>query len=212
MEIDQWLIRTAENWIAGPYPKEQVRKMVLEGKLGLQDEICSANGYWLYLHEHAEIQKALGVQIPKSSNGDEVTETQIPTGPQETRSETRPAPSKDESKTATGTVIRKSIFEPLMEQAQSLTARNEAHQAEEEAEREADPEDDGSTRVSTLYQSGTRSGAQASPELRGLSKAHEPHVTGSSDQRPSMWKGLVWMMVLAGVVLLGVVVRLIINR
>ncbi|MEO5970882.1 MAG: hypothetical protein ABIQ95_13220 [Bdellovibrionia bacterium] len=77
--MEQWLIRTAKNWIAGPYSKEQVCKMILDGSLGLQDEVCPANGYWILLHERKEIFTQLGVQVPRISGAeDEITENEIP--------------------------------------------------------------------------------------------------------------------------------------
>jgi hypothetical protein len=79
IELDQWLIRTAQNWIAGPYKADQVRQMILDRKLTLQDEVCSANGYWVYLHEREEILQQLGIEVPPPggpSSDEEITETQ----------------------------------------------------------------------------------------------------------------------------------------
>jgi len=112
--MDQWLIRTAQNWIAGPYTKDQVRKMVLEGQLTLQDEVCSGNGYWVYLHERDEVLKQLGVEVPKSpGHAEEITETQTQTG-DEDHEETDPALEADssaqtrEQDTEAGTTVLKS--------------------------------------------------------------------------------------------------------
>jgi hypothetical protein len=76
--MDQWLVRTALNWVAGPYSKEQVRQMILERKLTLQDEVCPANGYWIFLHERDEVKAQLGVDVPRplGEPGEDVTETQ----------------------------------------------------------------------------------------------------------------------------------------
>jgi hypothetical protein len=77
--MDQWLIRTSENWIAGPYSKEQVCQMILDGKLGLQDEVCVSDGFWIYIHEREEVKQFLGIEVPKSklaSDDEEVTQTQ----------------------------------------------------------------------------------------------------------------------------------------
>ena len=80
--MEQWLTRTAKNWISGPYSKEQVCKMIMDGKLGLQDEVCPANGYWILLHERKEIFDQLGVEVPRSHGAtDEVTESEITVGP-----------------------------------------------------------------------------------------------------------------------------------
>jgi hypothetical protein len=76
--MDQWLVRTASNVIAGPYSREQLVQLVQEGKLSLQDEICQANHYWIYLHEHQEVLDQLGIHMPRTPRDDdeEVTETQ----------------------------------------------------------------------------------------------------------------------------------------
>jgi hypothetical protein len=78
--MEQWLVRTAKNWIAGPYTKDQVCKMILGGQLSLHDEVCSANGYWIFIHERNEVRDQLGIEVPKqpSTEGDETTETQKP--------------------------------------------------------------------------------------------------------------------------------------
>src|SRR5689334_19631050 len=62
--MDQWLIRTAQNKIVGPYSKEQVCKLILEGQLSVQDEVCQANNYWIYLYEKDEVLKQLGIEVP----------------------------------------------------------------------------------------------------------------------------------------------------
>ncbi len=85
--MDQWLIRTVQNRIAGPFTKDQVVKLVLDHKLGLQDEICPANGYWVYLYERDEVIKYLGVEYPVSKDGEhkeDVTETEIVTSSDDT--------------------------------------------------------------------------------------------------------------------------------
>ncbi len=82
---DQWLIRTADNVIAGPYSREQVCSLISDGQLELQDEVCPGGSYWFHLHETEEVRKNLGVSIPKlrlRGRGDEeVTETETETAP-----------------------------------------------------------------------------------------------------------------------------------
>lgn len=80
--MDQWLVRTVENWIAGPYPTDQLLKMIQCGKLNPQDEICPANGYWIYLHDSKEVHRLLGVEVSKAilTEEDEITETQTDAG------------------------------------------------------------------------------------------------------------------------------------
>jgi hypothetical protein len=62
---DHWLVRTAENVIAGPYNKEQICDLIRDGQLKLPDEICAANGHWFYLHEHEEVALHLGADISR---------------------------------------------------------------------------------------------------------------------------------------------------
>ena len=76
--MQPWLIRTANNIIGGPYSRNQVVQLIQEGKLGPQDEVCQANHYWIFLHEQAEVESQLGIQMPRTARGDddEITETQ----------------------------------------------------------------------------------------------------------------------------------------
>jgi hypothetical protein len=75
--MDQWLIRTSQNLVAGPYTREQVCQLIRDGQLGLQDEFCAANGYWIYVHEREEVKRVLGVDVPRGApTDDEITETQ----------------------------------------------------------------------------------------------------------------------------------------
>ncbi|MBI2711397.1 MAG: hypothetical protein HYX41_00850 [Bdellovibrio sp.] len=188
---DQWLIRTADNWLAGPYLKDQVRKMVLEGKLTLQDEICPANGYWIFLHEYSEVQSALGVQVPKANSGDEVTETQIPTSTKKEKSAgSDPAaapnqgksPPAEQEKTITGTIVRKSIFEPLLEHVQAQNAKKSNGASEGQAQIQVGPPQ--------------REAEEENPNA-------PPHKGG---------KAIVWLIGFAGIFLAWVIVRMVFNR
>lgn len=78
--MDQWLIRTVKNVIAGPYSKDQIRQLIQSGQLSLQDEICQANQYWISLYETDEVMRQLGIEIPRSMIGEEdITETSTET-------------------------------------------------------------------------------------------------------------------------------------
>jgi len=48
--------------------------MILEGRLGLQDEVCQANSYWIYVHDREEIRKQLNIEVPKSKNSEYLEE------------------------------------------------------------------------------------------------------------------------------------------
>lgn len=79
---DQWLIRTSQNIIAGPYTREQVCHLIEDQKLGPDDEVCPANGYWIYLHEEEELLRQLGVKLPHAygpASEEEITQTQTDT-------------------------------------------------------------------------------------------------------------------------------------
>ena len=75
--MDQWLVRTSKNWIAGPYLKSQIIEMIQAGQLTRDDEICPGNGYWIFLHERAEMLQNLGMECPRKTGpreADEITE------------------------------------------------------------------------------------------------------------------------------------------
>ncbi|MGK5083064.1 hypothetical protein WDW37_07135 [Bdellovibrionota bacterium FG-1] len=78
--MEQWLIRTASGFVAGPYPRPQIIELIQSGKLGLQDEVCCANGYWVSLHEYQEVERQLGIRMPRAPGDpgeeEEITETQ----------------------------------------------------------------------------------------------------------------------------------------
>src|ERR1700751_5995740 len=75
---DQWLIRTAENQITGPFTRSEVCQFIQQGMLQANDEVCRANNYWFYLHEHQEIRAQLGMELPKElyPEAEESTQTE----------------------------------------------------------------------------------------------------------------------------------------
>lgn len=82
---EQWLVRTADNRISGPFAKDQLRELLQAGKLGLRDEVCPENGHWIFLHEKEEVARQLGQDalqwlIPSGFRGDEATQTQTEPG------------------------------------------------------------------------------------------------------------------------------------
>jgi|GEM_PF-6086113 len=80
--LDLWLIRTSDNFIAGPYTQEQIRQLIRERQLGLQDELCPANQYWIFLHETEELSRLLGADVLQwlSEDREDVTLTQTEPG------------------------------------------------------------------------------------------------------------------------------------
>jgi hypothetical protein len=76
----RFLIRTKENRISGPYPKEEILARMTSGELREMDEVCSSSGYWIYLHEREESTKLLGAALPYSDEfHEESTETDTET-------------------------------------------------------------------------------------------------------------------------------------
>lgn len=69
----QWLLRTALNRISGPYTREEVRELIREGVLGLQDELCPANGHWILLSEREEIRREFDIEISSELTEDVTT-------------------------------------------------------------------------------------------------------------------------------------------
>jgi hypothetical protein len=75
---DQWLVRTSLNEVFGPISRDALVAQIREGKLGLQDEVCKANSYWIYLDEADEVKSLLGIEMPRNGHGpDESTETDL---------------------------------------------------------------------------------------------------------------------------------------
>lgn len=79
--LEKWLVRTEANCISGPFSREKLQEMILQGSLSLQDEVCRGNSYWIYLHEASEILAQLGVRVPRPVVGgsDEDTQTETET-------------------------------------------------------------------------------------------------------------------------------------
>lgn len=64
--MEQWLIRTYHNRILGPYPAEELKTMILGGKLDLRDEICPGNGFWFYIQDRDHVREFLQIEFPQS--------------------------------------------------------------------------------------------------------------------------------------------------
>jgi hypothetical protein len=75
-----FLIRTKENRISGPFPKEVILSRMQSGELREMDEVCPSNGYWIYLHERDESIRMLGVALARTEDfHEESTETDTET-------------------------------------------------------------------------------------------------------------------------------------
>jgi hypothetical protein len=75
-----FLIRTKENRISGPFPKEVILARMQSGELREMDEVCPSSGYWIYLHERDESLRMLGVALARTEDfHEENTETDTET-------------------------------------------------------------------------------------------------------------------------------------
>jgi hypothetical protein len=119
---DQWLIRTAENQITGPFTRNQVCQFIQQGKLQLNDEVCNANTFWVYLHEHDEIKKQLGIEVPRHlyTNPQEVTLTQTDTDVERTDPGLEPVGSRVAAM-GTGSSLRGVVRKKENEQVPELS-------------------------------------------------------------------------------------------
>lgn len=54
-----WLIRTTNNKILGPLTEKKLKVLVEKGSLEPNDEICSENGYWVFIREEALVKRYL---------------------------------------------------------------------------------------------------------------------------------------------------------
>jgi len=90
----QWMIRTAQNKIQGPYSIDEIRGFIQSGKLTTLDEVCPSGSYWFFLHEAGEVKNLLGVDPPKPLHDadDDVTETEVSTQGQPS---TKPKPGTE---------------------------------------------------------------------------------------------------------------------
>ncbi len=78
MADEQWMVRTSMNEVVGPMSRDALIAQIREGKLGLEDEVCKAHSYWIYLDEADEVKRQLGIEMPRAKNGHEdSTETDL---------------------------------------------------------------------------------------------------------------------------------------
>ena len=59
---ESWMVRRNAGShfnLFGPIGRDELMKMVREGELSQQDEVCRGGAYWFYLHEAEEVRAAL---------------------------------------------------------------------------------------------------------------------------------------------------------
>lgn len=66
--VKNWLIRTKNNHILGPVSKQKIRELISNGSIKGDDEICSGNGYWIYVREQDLVAKYVLNDEPQPFN------------------------------------------------------------------------------------------------------------------------------------------------
>lgn len=63
-----WLIRTKSNHILGPISKNKLTELLQSGSLKPEDEICSGNGFWMFVREKELLEKYVLSDEPQPFN------------------------------------------------------------------------------------------------------------------------------------------------
>lgn len=201
-QVDEWLIRTSTNWVAGPYPKTEICRMIQEAKLAPEDEVCEANGFWTYLHERQEILQLLGVEAPRSpSTEEDVTETQILPSDGAPAAAATPSKQEDLAKiplskrfprgAPSSAAIKKS---PGVSTESVATSGSSVHLSEDPIK----PISGGAASNSDLGPD-SKSDSQAEQETSGF--VQKIHVVGDREQL-TLGKGILWLLLGLGFILL----------
>jgi hypothetical protein len=75
-----WLIRTKNNHILGPVSKEKIRDLISNGSIKGDDEICSGDGYWIYVRETELVSKYILGEEKQGFNPVQEAKTILATG------------------------------------------------------------------------------------------------------------------------------------
>jgi hypothetical protein len=59
----QWMIRTANLVLSGPFPEEEIKQRLTQGVIHASDEICPSGGYWFSVQDREETRNRLGVEF-----------------------------------------------------------------------------------------------------------------------------------------------------
>ncbi|MBC7693756.1 MAG: hypothetical protein H7222_18465 [Methylotenera sp.] len=176
-----WLIRTSKNHIMGPLPRLALCEKIQNGGLVLQDEICPANGYWIYLHESEEVSRHLGI-LPKPLDSEESTET--------------------ETETETATATEKIVAAPP-HAAPPPHSNSPSHELKPESVSGKHPDRGHPPQMTgSQMHTGSVTGARASNAQRALD------LNRSRVESPSFLKGLLFALILGMIVSLICVLRL----
>jgi hypothetical protein len=213
--MDQWLVRTHNNVIAGPFNKDQVVQLIREGKLSHQDEVCCANEYWIALHERDEVMKQLGVEVPKATLGDEeVTETQTETATETPQSAERTDPQLTAEVSDalvndgdhTGVITSKTLRELHASRKSANTAAAGSPGGPAGATGPAPAGTPTMIRLEARY-------SQPTPPQQQHVENHQ--VVGESVQRferPTVWRSFAWILIVVVCLIVFAVLRVLKNQ
>lgn len=190
---DHWLVRTADNLIAGPYTREQVCTLIRDGQLTHQDEVCHASGYWITLHERDEVRKQLGIEVPRAAGSpdEEVTETQ-----------TEALERTDDAIPTLEAAVAQQAQAPAVQDADSHTSF-----VSPDMLRGLPGHAAASPQALSSPAAGRKAGSRVRPAWVGgeLSRGQGPL---GQIERPSFWRGFAWILALAVAAVALAVIRL----
>jgi hypothetical protein len=204
------MVRTTSNVIAGPYSKDQVIQLIRDGKLTHEDEVCRANHYWIFLHESDEVSRQLGIEMPRAARDSDDEDTQTETALTEPGSDLPDMPDVQESEHTTAIV------------------RGSRHPAQPAAAAQLSPGAGGTHGASAHAGAAPPNGAHAGPAhagathtgaghpgqgvpngAYGLPPAPQPEADSNvMIERPSIWRGFAWLLIVVACLILFVVLRL----
>jgi hypothetical protein len=66
--MKNWLIRTKSNHLLGPISRDKLLELIQAGTIRPEDEVCSANGFWIYVRETELVRRHVFEQVPQTFN------------------------------------------------------------------------------------------------------------------------------------------------
>jgi hypothetical protein len=211
--MDQWLVRTSANLVAGPYSRDQVCELIKGGQLVHQDEVCAANGFWFFLHEQEEVRKQLGVDMPKTAaSEEEVTETSTLAG--ERTDPSNPAGAHVTGSAAGGATQPGPTLSPAELAYPDLAAMDGAATPENTAVMQLAPRRSASTpmQLGTLpAPTHTHAPMLGATPLQSAPRIENPipKVTVRSGlEKPAVFRGFAWVLIVLTALVVAAVFRL----
>jgi hypothetical protein len=196
---DEWLVRTAQNLIAGPYTQAQIIQLIRDGQLSLQDEICPANGYWIFLHERDEVKRALAIELPRSmapGGEEEITETQT----EATSPEIEPASEGSLPGTPGGRLPALEPMPTVTDTEQTSMLSNSALRSFQAQQQQSETNGRKTLAAPVTHDLPSR--------MTSASPAHGPQATVIRGiEKPAAWKGIAWALLVSALGVLYFMLR-----